>query len=406
MPLSGRGSKDWFGGSKLSVVDTADGHWAPESRIWRFLRRAWETANYISRICLIIIAVWPLVLISTGALLPPQTALTVVPIVTIACLLLILLGPTKLALVEIGLLPWIARVVLPYLLIGLYCSLVPLGASKALVPLIALMWYIVLVLLVGGFSATWCGLAVALLLIFSAICFPGTIDNIKHLAHYDERATANLDDASLAAEARARISSDTQTRNAKVQVTAKHGIVTLAGTVSSEPIRERVRALAMQITGVSQVVDEVVVNSSAQQYSARHTGQREALSESISTMPREAQMDGAIRHFTWTYRFDPPGKQRRDWLQVDRNNWYEIYEDGRKTHFTVLNASAMVDGVPGVTVISDVRDIVVFVPNQNAASFGEGRWLKFQHPGAFSSGWALLASITEIPVSRTVATNQ
>lgn len=134
----------------------------------------------MARLAIAILLVWPLVLIATASALTPPTALIVVPIVAIACLLIILLG-SRLTIVELGFARYVARIILPYLLVGLYCSFIPLSESRGLVPAVALIWYVILFLFVGG-RPRWGGVAALALTIFSLVYFPGTLATLHHFA--------------------------------------------------------------------------------------------------------------------------------------------------------------------------------------------------------------------------------
>jgi len=142
---------------------------------------AWNKGTYLARVVIGIVLIWPLVLIGVASPLPPQTAISVVPLVTIACMLLVLLGPSKLAILEIGFSRYIARIVVPFLLIGLYCSFIPLGNVRALVPAVALIWYVILFLFWGG-RHQWGTIAAILLMGFSLACFPGALQTIRNVS--------------------------------------------------------------------------------------------------------------------------------------------------------------------------------------------------------------------------------
>jgi hypothetical protein len=143
-----------------------------------FFLAAWDTGTFLARIALAILLFWPLLLIATASALTPPLALTVVPMITIACLLIVLLG-SRLTIIELGFARYIARVILPYLLVGLYCSFIPLSESKGLVPAVALIWYVILFLFVAG-RPRWAGLAALFLTIFSLVYFPGTLATLRH----------------------------------------------------------------------------------------------------------------------------------------------------------------------------------------------------------------------------------
>lgn len=138
----------------------------------------WARGTALARTVIAILLLWPLLLIATASALTPPAALIVVPLVTISLLLTILVG-SNLAILELGFASYIARVIVPYLLIGLYCSFIPLSGNRGLVPAVALIWYVILFLFVGG-RPKWGGLAALFLTVFSLVYFPGTLATLRH----------------------------------------------------------------------------------------------------------------------------------------------------------------------------------------------------------------------------------
>lgn len=223
---------------------------------FRLIGTVWDKGNYLARVGIAIILVWPLVLIGTAFLLPPEIALTVVPIVTIACLLVILLGSSKLAIVEVGFFRYVARIIVPFLLIGVYSSFIPL-----LVPIVALIWYVILFLFWAG-RPEWGAIVAVLLIGFSLAYFPGTLGTRQHLTGKTGDpfvVSATSDDAQLVVNIKAQMYSDPITRPAMLQVGANNGAVTLTGTVSSGAVRYEAFKIAEQSPGVSQVIDRMTV---------------------------------------------------------------------------------------------------------------------------------------------------
>lgn len=56
-----------------------------------------------------------------------------------------------------------------------------------------------------------------------------------------------------------------ESKNAMLHVTAKGGVVTLTGTVPSEPVRGVARSVATETMGVSLVIDQLTIRAVAQQ---------------------------------------------------------------------------------------------------------------------------------------------
>lgn len=233
------------------------------SEIFRLFGAVWEKGNALARAGIAIILIWPLVMITTAAIFPPNIAITVVPIVTIVCLILILVGPSKLAIIEVGLFRYVARIIVPFLLIGVYCSFIALGSNRGLAPLVALLWYVVLFLFWGGYSQ-WGTIAAILLLLFSFKYFPGTLDNLQNLAaptgpgHHSVSAP---DDGHLADSIKSQLFSNPQTKHAQLQVSVKDSVATLSGQVPSDAARYDAFRIASQTPGVAKVIDQMTVQS-------------------------------------------------------------------------------------------------------------------------------------------------
>jgi osmotically-inducible protein OsmY len=67
-------------------------------------------------------------------------------------------------------------------------------------------------------------------------------------------------DAALADRIKSQLASDTQVKNAAIEVTAKSGVVTLQGTVPTRAAKERALTVARGIDGVTQVVERIQVS--------------------------------------------------------------------------------------------------------------------------------------------------
>jgi osmotically-inducible protein OsmY len=74
------------------------------------------------------------------------------------------------------------------------------------------------------------------------------------------RLASSVDDAALTAKIKAKMALDDLVRARAVNVTTRHGAVTLAGPVMSEQERQRAVALARETAGVTNVVDQLSVS--------------------------------------------------------------------------------------------------------------------------------------------------
>ena len=74
-----------------------------------------------------------------------------------------------------------------------------------------------------------------------------------------ERSQATARDLSLAAQARAGLVRDPETRQLRVSITALDGVLTATGTVDSEPARARVLEVVGRVGDADGVVDKITV---------------------------------------------------------------------------------------------------------------------------------------------------
>ncbi len=68
-------------------------------------------------------------------------------------------------------------------------------------------------------------------------------------------------DAALADRIKSQLASDTQMKNAPVEVTAKSGVVTMRGTVPTRAAKEHALTVVSGIDGVTQVVDRIQIST-------------------------------------------------------------------------------------------------------------------------------------------------
>ena len=74
--------------------------------------------------------------------------------------------------------------------------------------------------------------------------------------------TANaVDDAALTAKVKAALFAEPGLKTLQIDVATRDAVVTLAGSVDSEVLRQRAVQIAGSLSGVSQVVDKLVVKS-------------------------------------------------------------------------------------------------------------------------------------------------
>jgi hyperosmotically inducible protein len=76
------------------------------------------------------------------------------------------------------------------------------------------------------------------------------------------QAGSAADDATVTAQVKAALIAEPILRTAPISVDTKDGVVTLAGTVNSQTHSERAVQLAAGTTGVRQVVDKLIVQTS------------------------------------------------------------------------------------------------------------------------------------------------
>jgi osmotically-inducible protein OsmY len=74
-------------------------------------------------------------------------------------------------------------------------------------------------------------------------------------------AAAPDTDTGLADRIKSQLTSDTQMKNAPIEVTAKSGVVTLQGTAPTRAVKEHALTAVSGIDGVSQVVDRIEVSA-------------------------------------------------------------------------------------------------------------------------------------------------
>jgi len=71
-----------------------------------------------------------------------------------------------------------------------------------------------------------------------------------------------VDDAAITTKVKAAVLAEPGLKSMDINVDTKDGVVTLAGTVGSQDLKQRATQVAQQVQGVKQVSDQLVVKSS------------------------------------------------------------------------------------------------------------------------------------------------
>jgi hyperosmotically inducible periplasmic protein len=72
---------------------------------------------------------------------------------------------------------------------------------------------------------------------------------------------ASTDDASITARVKTALLNDTQVNATKIDVSTSNGVVTMTGTVRSQPEQQRAIQLARQVNGVKDVKANLTIGS-------------------------------------------------------------------------------------------------------------------------------------------------
>ena len=76
------------------------------------------------------------------------------------------------------------------------------------------------------------------------------------------KAADAMDDAAITAKVKAAIIAEPGLRSLEIGVDTKDSVVTLSGSVTSPPLKERAKEVAANVTGVRSVVDNLVTKTS------------------------------------------------------------------------------------------------------------------------------------------------
>jgi len=74
--------------------------------------------------------------------------------------------------------------------------------------------------------------------------------------------TGSVDDATITTQVKAAVMADPNLKVSEINVDTKNGVVTLAGTVSSQDQKQRANQVAQGVSAVKSVSDQIVVKSS------------------------------------------------------------------------------------------------------------------------------------------------
>jgi len=75
------------------------------------------------------------------------------------------------------------------------------------------------------------------------------------------RAAASIDDGTITVKVKTAILTDPALKPLQISVGTKDGVVTLAGAVDSQELKERAAQIAHSVSGVNSVVDNLTIKS-------------------------------------------------------------------------------------------------------------------------------------------------
>ena len=75
------------------------------------------------------------------------------------------------------------------------------------------------------------------------------------------KAAASIDDGTVTVKVKAAILTDPALKPLEISVGTKDGVVTLAGAVDSQVLKERAAQIAQSVSGVKSVVDNLTIKS-------------------------------------------------------------------------------------------------------------------------------------------------
>jgi len=75
------------------------------------------------------------------------------------------------------------------------------------------------------------------------------------------KAAASIDDGTVTVKVKTALMTDPALKPSQISVGTKDGVVTLAGTVESQTLKERAAQIAQSVSGVQSVVDNLTVKA-------------------------------------------------------------------------------------------------------------------------------------------------
>jgi hyperosmotically inducible protein len=75
------------------------------------------------------------------------------------------------------------------------------------------------------------------------------------------RAAASIDDGTVTVKVKSAIMTDPALKPLQISVETKDGVVTLAGAVDSQELKERAAQIAQSVSGVKSVVDNLTIKA-------------------------------------------------------------------------------------------------------------------------------------------------
>jgi len=75
------------------------------------------------------------------------------------------------------------------------------------------------------------------------------------------RAAASIDDGTITVKVKTALMTDPALKPLQISVGTKDGVVTLAGAVESQALKERAAQIAQSVSGVNSVVDNLTIKS-------------------------------------------------------------------------------------------------------------------------------------------------
>jgi len=75
------------------------------------------------------------------------------------------------------------------------------------------------------------------------------------------RAAASIDDGTITVKVKTALMTDPALKPLQISVGTKDGVVTLAGAVDSQALKERAAQIAQSVSGVNSVVDNLTIKS-------------------------------------------------------------------------------------------------------------------------------------------------